>query len=271
MTIEYNSASVRSPAIHELTELWRYRDLLKLLVSNSIKTRYKRSALGVAWTLLNPLLNTLVLTIAFSQLMRFQVENYPIYLLIGIMVWNFFSQTLIQTMTSLVWGSNLLKRIYVPRTIFSVSVVGNGLVNFLLSIIPLVIIMLAMGQPLPWTFLLLPFAILILTMFTMGLSLLISTVAVYFVDAVEIFKVLLQAWFFLTPIIYPVEIVPDWFRPFLMANPMTWMVSMFRSLILLGELPSLEIVVISTIISSISLIIGWWVYTRKADEFVYRI
>lgn len=235
------------------------------------KKRYKRSVLGVAWTFLNPLLNTLVLTIAFSQLMRFSVENYPIYLLIGIMVWNFFSQTIIQGMSSLVWGSNLLKRIYVPRTIFSVSVVGNSLINFLLSLIPLVIIMLVMGQSLSWTFLLLPFAILILTMFTMGLSFLVSTVAVYFVDAVEIFKILLQAWFFLTPIIYPVEVVPEWFKPFLMANPMTMMVSMFRSLILLGELPSFETVAISTIISSVFLIIGWLVFTRKADEFVYRI
>jgi len=271
LTIEYDSANVRSPAIHELIELWRYRDLLKLLVTNSIKTRYKRSTLGVVWTLLNPLLSTLVLTIALSQLMRFKVENYPIYLLTGLIAWNFFSQTALQGMSNLVWGSGLLKRIYIPRTIFAVSVVGNGLVNLVLSLIPLAIIMLFMGQPITWTVLLLPYAILLLAMFTMGISLLVSTVAVYFVDVVEIFKIVIQAWFYLTPIIYPFDVVPEWFKPILMINPMTIMVSIFRSLIFLGELPDANMVIWGTLISVIFLIAGWWVYTRKADEFVYRI
>jgi ABC-type polysaccharide/polyol phosphate export permease len=271
LTIEYDSAKVSSPAIHELLELWRYRDLLKLLVSNSIKTRYKRSTLGVVWTLLNPLLSTVVLTIALSQLMRFQVENYPIYLLTGLISWSFFSQTALQSMNNLVWGSGLLKRIYIPRTIFAVSVAGNGLVNLVLSLIPLALIMLVMGQPIKWTILLLPYAILLLAMFTMGISFLVSTIAVYFVDVVEIFKVVMQAWFYLTPIIYPIEVVPEQFQVFLMLNPMTIMVSMFRSLIFLGELPETNTMIFGTVISIVFLLVGWVVYTRKADEFVYRI
>jgi ABC-2 type transport system permease protein len=262
---------VGSPAIHELTELWRYRDLLRLLVSNSIKTRYKRSSLGVLWTLLNPLLSTLVLTIALSQIMRFQVENYPIYLLTGLITWNFFSQTTVTSMSNLVWGSSLLKRIYIPKTIFTLSVVGNSLINLGLSLIPLILIMLILGQPITWTFLLLPFAVLLLTIFTLGLSLILSTIAVYFVDTVEIFRVFTQAWFYLTPIIYPIDIVPEWFQPLLWLNPMTWMVSIFRSLIVMGELPSLQVVVTATLGSVLILIIGWWVFTRKADEFAYRI
>jgi ABC-type polysaccharide/polyol phosphate export permease len=271
LTIEYDSSSVASPAIYELHELWRYRDLLKLLVSNSIKTRYKRSSLGVVWTLLNPLLSTLVLTVALSQLMRFQIENYPVYLLTGLITWNFLSQITHTAMNNLVWGSSLLKRIYIPRTIFALSVLGNGIINLGLSLIPLILIMFVMGQPITWTFLLLPFAILLLAMFTLGLSLFLSTIAVYFVDMVEIFRVLTQAWFYLTPIIYPFEFVPPWFQSFLILNPMTWMVSIFRSLIFLGELPSLQVVVVATAVSVFTLLIGWWLFTRKADEFAYRI
>jgi ABC-2 type transport system permease protein len=271
LTIKYDSANVRSPVIFELMEVWHYRDLLRLLVSSSIKTRYKRSSLGVLWTLLNPLLSTLVLTIAFSFIMRFPVENYPVYLLSGLIVWNFFSQTVLMSMNNLVWGSNLLKRIYIPKTIFSISVMLNGLVNLGLSLIPLVVIMLVMGQPLHWTILLLPVAVVWLAMITLGFSLFLSTVAVYFVDTIEIFRVLIQAWFYLTPIIYPLDFVPEQFQPLMLLNPMTWMISIFRSLIIVGELPSMQEVGIATLISVLSLLIGWWVFTRRADDFAYRI
>jgi len=218
LTIDYDSANVPSPAINELGELWRYRDLLRMLVSNSIKTRYKRSALGVVWTLLNPLLNTLVLTIAFSQLLRFNVKNYAIYLLVGLLVWNFFSQTTTHAMNTLVWGSSLIKRIYVPRTIFA----------------PLGLIMLVMRHPFSWTLLLLPLALLFLAMFTLGVTLLISTLAVFFVDVIDMYGILLSAWFYLTPIIYPIEIVPEKFALLLRLNPMYYMVSLFRRLIFDG-------------------------------------
>ncbi len=271
LTIEYDSASIRSPATYELTELWHYRDLLKLLVSNSIKTRYKRSTLGVLWTLLNPLLTTIVLTIAFSQLMRFQVEHYAIYLLTGLLVWNFFSQTTTHAMNSLVWGSSLLKRIYVPRTIFAVSVLGNGVVNFGLTLIPLILIMLVMGHDFYWTLLLLPLALLVLAMFTLGLTLMISTLAVFFVDVIDMYGILLAAWFYLTPIIYPAEIFPEQFAIFLRLNPMYYMVDLFRQLIFDGVMPSPEQWLISTALGLISLLVGWWIFTKKSDEFAYRI
>lgn len=252
-------------------ELWHYRDLLRLLVTNSIKTRYKRSTLGVIWTLLNPLLNTLVLTIAFQKIMRFDVENYTIYLLVGLLFWTFFSQTTMQSMNTLIWGSNLLKRIYVPRTIFAVSVVGNGLINYLLSLIPLGLIMLFMHQTFFPTLLLLPFAILLMAMFTLGVSLFISTLAVFFVDVVDIYNVLLQALFYLTPIIYPISLVPERFAFLILLNPLTTMVGLFRSLIYYGELPSMAITLGAVGLSVVSLGVGWWVFTKRVDEFAYRL
>ena len=271
MTPFYDSASIRSPALHELRELWRYRDLLRLLVSNSIKTRYKRSTLGILWTLLNPLLTTLVLTIAFSQIFRFQIQNYTIYLLVGLLFWNFFSQSTTQAMATLIWGSSLIKRIYIPRTIFAVSVVGNGLTNLLLALIPLALVMLITGHPFSLALLWLPLAILLLVMFTLGLALFMSTLAVYFVDVVDLYSILLTVWFYLTPVIYPVEIVPPRFAPLVQLNPMTTMLGLFRSIVYLGETPSLQSWLIASGLAVVSLGAGWLVFTRRANDFAYRI
>lgn len=271
LDIEYDSMAIRLPALSELRELWRYRDLLKMLVANRIKTRYKRSALGVVWTLLNPLLTTLVLTIAFSYLLRFELKNYPIYLLVGLLFWNFFNQTTNDAMHTLIWGSSLIKRIYVPRTIFAVSVVGNGIINFFLALIPLLLIMLGMQHPIRPTLLLLPFAIVLMAMFTLGFSLLLSTLAVFFVDVVDMYSVILSAWFYLTPIIYPASIIPEKYLPFIRLNPLNNLLGLFRSLIYLGEMPAPLSWLKAAVIATLTLLLGWWIFTRKVDEFAYRI
>lgn len=271
MTIEYDSTDIHPPAVQELSELWRYRDLLKLLVSNSIKTRYKRSTLGLIWTLLNPLLNTLVLTIAFSQLMRFEVKSYPIYLLTGLILWNFFSQTTLQAANTLVWGSGLLRRIYIPRTIFAISVMGNGLINFFLSLIPLVIIMLAIKHPLNPTIMLLPLPIFLTAVFTLGVALMVSTLAIFFTDIVDLYNLLLPAWFYLTPIVYPLTIVPPNIAAYMHWNPMNLLLEQFRLLIYFGQTPSLQSTLIVACIAFATLGIGWWVFTKRVDELAYRI
>ncbi len=267
----YDSAAVRSPAIQELRELWHYRDLLHLLVSNSIKTRYKRSVLGVLWTLLNPLLTTIVLTVALSQLFKFQIDNYPVYLLSGLVAWNFFSQTVTQVMNTIVWGSSLMKRIYVPRTIFAISVVGNGLVNLFLSLLPLLVIMLFVGQPFRWTLWLLPFSVLVLAMFTTGLALLLATLAVYFVDLVEMVGIVLTAWFYLTPVIYPLEMVPPRYAWMISLNPMSYFVEVFRALIYDGVVPPEKYILVSAALGGAMLVTGWLVFTKKANDFAYHV
>lgn len=268
---DYDSGTLKTPAINELLELWRYRDLLQLLIANRIKTRYKRSVLGVLWTLLNPLLNTLVLTIAFSQIFRFNVPNYAIYILSGLLFWNFFSQSTNDAMDTLVWGSSLIKRIYVPRTIFAVAVVGNGLINYLLALIPLGLIMLIMHHPFTLSLVTLPVAILELSMFTLGLGLLVSTVAVFFVDFIYIFNVLLSVWFYLTPIIYPLNIIPQRFLPLVQSNPLLHLLELFHSIIYNAKSPDFTLWGLTFAISFLTLLIGWFIFTREADEFAYRI
>lgn len=267
----YDSSTVRSAAVNELVEVWRYRDLLKLLIINSIKTRYRRSVLGVVWTLLNPLLNTFVLTIVFSKLFRFDIDNFPVYLLIGLLVWNFFAQTTTQAMNTLIWGSNLLKRIYVPRTIFAVSVAGNGIINFLLALISLAAIMVFTRHPFTPALLMLPVSILIMTMFTLGFALFMSTLAVFFVDIVDMFGVVLSVLFYLTPIFYPISVVPPEILKIVEYNPITILLSLFRSSIYLGQVPPVSLIFTSFVLSIVTLLVGWLVFTRKVDELAYRI
>ncbi len=269
--VKYDSGASRNPVVDEFHELWRYRSLLRLLVINSIKTRYRRSVLGVIWTLLNPLLNTIVLTIAYSALFRFDLENYAIYLLAGFLLWNFFAQTTTASMNTLVWGSNLLRRIYIPRTIFAFSAVGNGLVNFILSLIPLLIVTLVMKHPVTPAVFFLFFSILLTAMFTLGVSLLLSTLAIFFVDIVDMYSVILSTLFFLTPIIYPISIIPPRYVPFIQWNPINIFLELFRFPVYYGVLPPLKMILAGTIIALGSLWIGWWFFTKRVDEFAYRI
>ena len=269
--LEYDSAARRSPALTEIVELVRYRDLLAMMVSNIIKTRYKRSVLGVVWTLLNPLLNMAVLTVAFSSIFSSSLVHYPVYVLTGLIAWNFFTQTTLYAMNALVWGGGLIKRVYIPRTLFAVASVGNGLVNLGLSAIPLVAIMLITGHPLFATWWMAPLAVALLAMFALGVALLLSTLAVFFADIVDMYKVFIQALFFLTPIMYPESILPARLVWYLHLNPLYNLLETFRAPIYQGVLPGWHTLLAAAVSAVVALAVGWWVFTHRADEFAYRI
>jgi ABC-type polysaccharide/polyol phosphate export permease len=267
----YDSGARRVPFIHEFLELVRYRDLLGLLVGNMNKTRYKRSALGVIWTLLNPLFHMAVLTFAFSQLFRFSLKDYPVYVLAGLIHWNFFTQTTNYAMNTVVWGGSLLRRVYLPRSIFAMASIGNGLVNLGLALIPLVLIMVITGHPIYAAWWFVPIAVVLLAMFSLGVALLMSTLAMFFVDVVEMYGVLIQAWFFLTPIMYPKTILPERFIWYMNLNPVFNLLEVFRVPIYQGEIPGPHTVITAVISAVLTLLIGWWAFTSKADELAYRV
>jgi ABC-type polysaccharide/polyol phosphate export permease len=270
-TVEYDSDKVRSTAAWHFLELLRYRDLLRLLVSRTIKTRYKRSVLGVAWTLLNPLVNMVVMSIAFSALFHAAAPNYPVYVLVGLVVWTFFSQTTAYAMGTLLWGGGLLKRIYVPPMIFAVACVANGLINLVFSLVPLVLMMVFLGHPFHATWLYLPVSVALVAVFCLGVSLLISTWSVFFTDFLDMYQLFLQAWFFLTPIIYPREVVPERFAWVLAANPMTHFVDLFRMPLYLGRIPDAGTVAVCAAWAAAAFLFGSWVFARKAHELAYTL
>ena len=267
----YDSATRPAPFTDELVQLFRYRDLVRELVSRDIKARYKRSALGLGWTMLHPLLSMLVLTLVFSNVFRFSVDNYAVYILCGLVLWNFFSTTTTHAMTQMTWGGGLLSRIYLPKAVFAASSIGTGLVNLALALVPLLVIAVLSGVSLHWSLLVLPGAVALTAMFALGVGLLLSALGVYYTDVINMYEIILMLWFYLTPIIYPLSVLPPLVARFVLLNPMYTFLEMFRAPIYQGQLPAVEVLALGVLWSLASLTIGWWVFTRKADEFAYRV
>jgi len=267
----YDSADRGMPMIEEFRELVRYRDLLRQLITRNIKTRYKRSALGMVWTMLHPLMMMLVLTLAFSNIFRFSLPHFPVYVLSGLLLWNFFAQTTNSTMSELLWGGTLMHRIYVPRVMFAATAIGTGLVNLALSLPALILIMVLSGvRPQP-ALLFVPVAVVFICLFTLGVGLVLSTLVIYFADVFEMFQILLMSWFYLQPIMYPIEIIPASRQWLFKLNPMYYFLSVFRAPIYEGRLAPARDIAMAALISVITFVIGWWIFTKKAEELAYRV
>jgi ABC-type polysaccharide/polyol phosphate export permease len=269
-TTTYDSAQLVPHALQELREAINYRHLLFQLIRRDILTRYRRSVLGVAWTMLNPLGIMLVLSFVFSHIFT-ATRAYPAYILSGLMAWNFFSQSTTSAMNSLVWGGGLLQRIYIPRASFGISAIGSGMINLVLSFVPLVIVMAVTGVPVRITAAFLPVSILLLASFTLGLGLMISTVAVYFPDVAEMYQIILIAWMYLTPIIYPETAIPAKYQLFLHLNPLYYLVKLWRVPLYDGRWPIWSEVWPAMLIAFGMLVAGWLIFTSKSDEFAYRV
>lgn len=264
-------SSTRPPRpIEEIIQTFHYRNLVLQLLRRNILARYKRSFLGIAWTMLNPLGMMLVFTVAFSA--AFNTPGYAAYVLCGITAWNFFSQTTTAAIVDLVWGGQLLHRIYIPRTSFALAGIGTGMVNAILSMLPLGLVMIFSDIPLTWSVTFLPVSLLIMACFSLGVGLLLSTFAVYFPDVAQMYQIVLQAWMYLTPVIYPESILPEAIRFWVVRlNPMYALVNLFRLPIYDGRFPNWNEVWPITLISFAVLAVGWWYFSIKSDEFAYRI
>jgi ABC-type polysaccharide/polyol phosphate export permease len=265
----YDSAQLVPHALQELKEAVNYRHLIFQLVRRDLLARYKRSFLGVAWTMLNPLGMMLILSVVFSFFDPSRA--YPAYILSGLMAWNFFSQTTNQAINSLVWGGGLLHRIYVPRSSFGLSAIGSGLVNLAVAFIPFLIVSIIVGSPLRITILFLPISIFFMACFTLGLGLAISTLAVYFPDVAEMYAVILTAWMYVTPIIYPEAILPAKYMWILHINPMYYLVKLWRLPLYFGQWPAWGDIWPAALIGIVTLLAGWYFFTSKSDEFAYRV
>lgn len=267
----YDSAKRGHPALEEIKVLLKYRDLIKQLVQRDIVTRYKRSVLGVAWTMLNPLGTMLILTVVFTKVFS-QTESYPVFILSGLIAWNFFSQATNASMSGMLWGSSLFTRIFLPRTSFVIAAIGTGVVNMLLSLVPLFIIMLVIRVTIYNTIILLPLAILIMAIFSLGVGLLLSAYVLFFPDIGEMYPIVLTAWMYLTPIIIPEEILAKIGNGLLLKlNPLYYLIKLFRMCVYYGEWPNYMDVIVPVLISLVVLALGWLVFTKNADRFAYYI
>ncbi|MFL5399330.1 MAG: ABC transporter permease [Myxococcales bacterium] len=260
-----------------LAELWRFRQLVLLLVSRELKVRYKRSFLGVLWTMLNPLLLMVVYAVVFTTIMPAALPNFAVFLLAGLLPWIYFSTALLQGLMSVLVNQELVRKVRVPQAVFPVSVVGSNLVNLALSLVPLFAMMLALRQPFTAALLFLPVGILVLTLFTAGATLFLASATVFFRDVRHLTEVLLQVLLYLSPILYDVSqlAVRDswWFRLFrleLRLNPMTYLIPLFRDPVYYGRVPSLSVVGIACGCAVSTLVFGYALFVRLEPRHIHH-
>jgi ABC-2 type transport system permease protein len=257
-----------------MLEIFRYRDLVLALVSRELKVRYRRSAIGFTWTMLQPLLMMLVLQLVFSSIFSFKLDygNYPVYVLAGLLFWNFFSQSIVASMNSLKGNALLLKKLPVPREVFPLATVISGVINLCLAIVPLLLILLITRHPLTPALFFLPVSILLAAIFTLGAGLLLSPLAVFFSDVVEMVGVVLSILMYLTPIMYPMSILKNSrYLPLVRYNPVRSILEVFRDPIYHGKVPPLTHLTVCVGIALGALAIGAFAFRRTSDRIPFYI
>lgn len=253
-------------------ELWNYKDLLKLLVSRDIKLKYRRSFLGYLWSVLNPLMIMIVMTIVFSTMFSRNIENFPVYLFCGQLLFNYMNNSTHQAIFSITSNAALLKKTYVPKFIFTVSKITSGMVDLVFSLGALVIVMIATRARFTWYILLFPVVILQLYLFCVGLGLFLAQANVFFKDSQFIYNAVTTAWMYLTPIFYPLESLPEWLVWCVKhLNPMYFYVGQFRDLIYSGTMPGPVITIAGWGAAILMLIIGVWSFSKSEDNFILYI
>ena len=259
---------------YRIRTLFKYKSLIWELVRRDLKLKYRRSFLGYLWSVLNPLLIMLVLTAVFSLMFSKQIENYPVYLLTGRMLHDFLKTSTTSGMKSISKNASLLKKVYVPKYIFTLSQITSCMVDFILSLGALFIVMIATRAPFSWTMLLMPFVIVQIYIFCCGLGFFLAQLCVFFKDIQYIYSAVTTAWFYLTPIIYPISRLDKQASLQYVVthlNPLYFYVSQFRSLVYSGELPHTGDVVRGCVTAFIMLVIGVYTFQRSKDKFILYI
>lgn len=252
----------------QLATFSRFKHLLKLLIKRDFVSRYRKSVLGVLWSLLNPLLTMLIMTMVFSYLFRFQIANFPIYLLSGQLIFSFFSESTTLAMGSIIDNAGIIKKVYVPKYIFPLSRILSSLVNLGFSFCAFILVFIVTRAPFNWSILLSPIPIIYTFVFSLGVGFLLSSLSVFFRDLTYLYGVSITLLTYLTPIFYPVEILPEWVQKAVGANPLYHFVSYFRSVALYGTIPDLwsNIVCIGFALSALCL--GLYVVMVQQDKYI---
>ncbi len=254
-----------------IKEIIAYREMLKNMVVKELRQRYKGSILGFLWTFLNPFLMLVVYSLVFSTIMRIDMDNYSYFLFAGLLPWMFFSNSILISAGVVVQNSNLIKKIYFPREILPISVTLSGLVNYILSFIILIPAMLIFKIQPTEAIIVLPVVIIIQLVMVMGFSLWIAGLNVYFRDLEHILSVFLMAWFYLTPIIYPLRMIPEKYLMLINLNPVAPIMIAYQDILYYGVFPEWTYLGYDLLFSIILLFTGLVVYGRLKRNFAEEI
>jgi len=249
----------------------RYGYLMRQLVARDFKTKYKRSVLGVLWSFLNPLLTMLVQYIVFSTLFKSDIPNFPLYLLSGIVCFNFFSEATSMGLQSIVGNAALITKVYVPKYIYPVSRVFSSTINLLLSLIPLLAVMLLTGARVRPAILLLPVGLICLVAFCIGMSFILSTMMVFFRDTQFLWGVVSMLWMYATPIFYPESIIPVRYMVLYKCNPLYHIIRFVRIVLINGVSPEPKAYALCLLASFVPLVIGAVIFKKNQDKFILNL
>jgi lipopolysaccharide transport system permease protein len=257
--------------IKDIKDVYSYREMLRSLVKKDLRTRYKGSFLGFLWTFVNPLLQLVVYTVIFSTIMRMNIDKFYMFLFVALVPWIFFSTSVQLSTSSIVGNKELVKKIYFPRVVLPMAVVNSGFMNMLFSFVIVLIAVLISGIGINWTIIYLPLVMLAEYILTLGFSILFSALNVYFRDLEHLLGIILMAWFYFTPIVFPVEMIPAKYFKLFMLNPVTHVILPYRDILYYGVAPDIKMIGISILIGLLLLIFSFEVFDRLQKNFAEEI
>lgn len=249
----------------------KFQPLLSELVARDIKIKYRRSVLGVLWTLLNPLCMMIILSIVFSSIFKFDVENFPLYVLSGQVIFNFFNDSTTSSMSAIISSASLIKKVYVPKYLFVLSRVMSSFINLMASFTALLLVMVATRAELHWTVFLSVIPLAMVVLFSFGVGMFLAAITVRFRDVIHLYSVFTTGLLYLTPVIYPMATLPDVVKTIVMINPLTNYLLMFRDVMFNNTLPSVFSVLLGIAEAALALALGLYVFYKNQDEFILNL
>lgn len=262
---------IKGETMNILKELYQYREFFKTSVKKDFRGKYKKSFLGVLWSFINPLLQLLIYSLVFPFILKNNISNYTIFLIVALIPWNFFATTITQSTTSIINNGGIIKKVYFPREILPLSTVTSNLINFLISCIIIVLALLISGVGISKYILLLPVIIILQYLLLIGIAFILSAITVYIRDLEYFISVLMMLWFYLTPIVYEISLIPKNIQALFQLNPMVAITNAYRDILYYQKMPNLLFLGILLIVCLLLVIVGYCIFKKCKKGFAEEL
>jgi ABC-2 type transport system permease protein len=257
--------------MESLKELWGYRQMIASLVRKELRTRYKGSILGFLWTFINPLLQLLVYSVVFSVIMRIDIDNYAMYLFVGLVPWIFCATSITTGSVSVIGSAGLVQKIYFPRIVLPIVSVCSNFMNMLYSFIIVVAALILTGTGISWYICYLPIIMVIEFVFVLGLAFVFSALTVFLRDLEHLLGIITMVWFYLTPILYSIDMIPDNFKAIAYANPMTSIIIFYRNILFDQVMPQFSTLITTVIFAVVLVVVGYFLFQKLQKRFAEEL
>lgn len=257
--------------MNKMKELYNYREFLKTSIKKDFRGKYKKSFLGVLWSFLNPLFQLLVYALVFPFILKNGIDNYTIFLIVGLMPWTFFNSTVIQSAASVVVNGGIIKKVYFPREILPISTTTSNLINFFITETIVIVALLISGVGIGPSILILPLIVLIQYILQLGISFILSSITVYIRDVEYLINVFMMLMFYMSPIVYSPDMIPAKFLPLFKLNPMFHIISYYREILYYKQIPNIGEVMLLLLICLAILIIGYLIFRKLEKRFAEEL